>query len=89
MFGASYERTEDGGTKWVYRTSDGTPYQFQKSELDAMFKEALKPKSGVVPKDFPGVSKFEGGDIPWYDYPGVDRERLDSFIQQYGRPAQP
>lgn len=89
QFGATYERTEDGGTKWVYRTSEGEPYQFQKSELDAMFKEALKPKNGVVPKDFPGVSKFEGGDIPWYDYPGVDRGKLDSFIKQFGRPARP
>lgn len=88
-FGATYERTPEGDTKWVYRTSDGTPYRFQKQQLDAMFKEAMKPKNGVVPKDFPGVSSFEGGDKPWHSYPGVDRGKLDEYVRQYGQPDGP
>lgn len=89
VFGATYEKTPDGGQVWTYKTQDGTPYRFQKSELDAMFDEVMKPKNGVVPKDFPGVKAFEGADHPWFNYKGVDRGKLDQYVRQYGKPAQP
>lgn len=89
LFGASYEKLPGGGQAYVYRTQDGTPYQFSKGQLDDMFSEVMKPKNGVVPKDFPGVKFFEGKDTPWLAYQGVDRGKLDEYIQQYGKPAKP
>jgi len=86
-YGVRYERMPGGGNRYVYETSAGEPYQFTKAELDAMFKEVQKKKSGVLPPDFPGVSSFEGGNIPWYQYEGVNRERLDEIIRQSGKPV--
>ena len=52
-----------------------------------MFKEAFNKKSGVLPTDFPGVKAFEGGNIPWYEFKGVDRGKLDELIKEKGKPA--
>ena len=81
----AYETLPDGKQRFTYETSDGTPYHFTKSSLDAMFDEALKKKSGVLPDDFPGVAAFEGGSYPWYEFKGVDRGRLDEFIRSKGK----
>jgi hypothetical protein len=86
--GVTYEKTPSGGNRYVYNTSAGEPYQFTKAELDAMFKEAFKRKSGVLPLDFPGVKAFEGGSIPWFEYKGVDRAKLDDLIRSAGKPAE-
>jgi hypothetical protein len=86
-YGVRYERTPEGGNRYVYETSAGEPFQFTKAELDAMFKDVQKRSSGVLPPDFPGVSSFEGGNIPWYQYEGVNRERLDEIIRQSGKPV--
>ena len=85
--GVSYEKLPSGGSRYVYSTSDGQPYQFTKAQLDAMFDEAFKKKSGVLPPDFPGVKAFEGGNIPWFKYKGVDRGKLDALIKSAGKPA--
>ena len=86
-YGVSYEKLPSGGTRLVYKTSTGNPYQFTKPQLDDMFKEAFNKKSGVLPEDFPGVGAFEGGSIPWFEYEGVDRGKLDELIRQAGNPA--
>ena len=86
-YGVSYEKLPSGGTRLVYKTSTGNPYQFTKPQLDDMFKEAFNKKSGVLPEDFPGVGAFEGGSIPWFEYEGVDRGKLDDLIRQAGNPA--
>jgi hypothetical protein len=86
-YGVRYERMPEGGNRYVYETSTGEPFQFTKAELDAMFKDVQKRSSGVLPSDFPGVSSFEGGNIPWYQYEGVNRERLDEIIRQSGKPV--
>jgi hypothetical protein len=86
-YGVRYERTPEGGNRYVYETSTGEPYQFTKAELDDMFRQVRQRRSGVLPENFPGVSSFEGGDIPWYEYEGVNRERLDEIIRQSGRPV--
>lgn len=86
-YGVQYEKLAGGGNRYVYRTSDGEAFQFTKAQLDAMFEEAFKKGSGVLPRDFPGVSAFEGGDIPWHDYPGVDRGKLDEYIRAAGKPV--
>jgi len=86
-YGVTYEKLPSGGNRLVYKTSTGDPYQFTKPQLDDMFKEAFNKKSGVLPEDFPGVGAFEGGSIPWFEYEGVDRGKLDELIRQAGKPA--
>lgn len=85
--GVSYEKLPDGKSRFVYNTSTGEPYEFTKQQLDGMFKEAFNKKSGVLPTDFPGVKAFEGGNIPWYEFKGVDRGKLDELIKEKGKPA--
>jgi hypothetical protein len=86
--GVSYEKLPGGGRRYLYSTSDGQPYQFTKKKLDDMFKQAFSKKSGVLPADFPGVKAFEGGSIPWYEFEGVDRGKLDQLIRAKGEPAE-
>jgi hypothetical protein len=86
--GVKYEKLSDGGNRYTYSTSSGQPYQFTKAQLDDMFDEAFKPKSGVLPPNFPGVKAFEGGNIPWYEFEGVDRGKLDDLIRKAGKPIQ-
>lgn len=86
--GVQYEQMPDGTSRYIYRTSDGEPYQFTKAALDAMFAEVFKKRSGVLPTDFPGVKAFEGGSIPWFEYKGVDRGKLDEYIRQAGTAVQ-
>lgn len=86
--GVKYEKLADGGNRYIYSTSTGEPYQFTKAQLDGMFDEAFKKKSGVLPPDFPGVRAFEGGNIPWYEFRGVDRGKLDDLIRKSGKPAE-
>jgi hypothetical protein len=86
--GVKYEKLPDGGNRYTYSTSFGQPYQFTKAQLDDMFDEAFKPKSGVLPPNFPGVKAFEGGNIPWYEFEGVDRGKLDDLIRKAGKPVQ-
>ena len=86
-YGVRYDRMPEGGNRYVYETTTGEPFQFTKAELHAMFKDVQKRSSGVLPPDFPGVSSFEGGNIPWYQYEGVNRERLDEIIRQSGKPV--
>jgi len=86
--GVKYEKLKDGGNRYTYSTSSGQPYQFTKAQLDDMFDQAFKPKSGVLPPNFPGVKAFEGGNIPWYEFEGVDRGKLDDLIRKAGKPIQ-
>lgn len=85
--GVAYEKMPGGGSRFIYNTSDGQPYQFTKTELDGMFDQVFSKKSGVLPEDFPGVQAFEGGSIPWYEFEGVDRGKLDKLIRSKGQPA--
>lgn len=80
----AYETMPDGSQRFVYETSDGTPYAFTKDSIDDMFDEAFKKKSGVLPANFPGVQSFEGGSYPWYEFEGVDRGKLDQLIRAKG-----
>lgn len=83
--GVQYEKTPGGGNRYVYRTSQGEPYQFTKKQLDDMFKEVFNKKSGVLPSNFPGVASFEGGNKPWYEFEGVNRGAFDAIIRQSGK----
>lgn len=86
--GVQYEKLPDGSNRYIYRTSDGEPFQFTKQSLDAMFDQVKKKSSGVLPDDFPGVQAFEGGSIPWYEYEGVDRGKFDAIIRGAGQPIE-
>ncbi len=85
--GVAYEKMPSGKSRFIYKTSDGEPYQFTRTQLDGMFDQAFGKKSGVLPADFPGVQAFEGGSIPWYEFEGVDRGKLDKLIRAKGQPA--
>lgn len=89
--GAKYEKLPDGSNRYIYETSDGTPYAFTKETLDATLDKALAKNSEVIPPDFPrtkagkgSVEPFEGGSIPWYDFKGVNRGKLDELIRAAG-----
>ncbi len=97
VYGVTYERTPGGGNRFVFATSKGDKYQFNKNELDAMFNEVMEGKNKAVPKDFPGVKYFSKDTLPdgspnpyfgkpWYTWPGVDRERIDQAAKTYGTP---
>jgi hypothetical protein len=86
--GVSYEKMPGSESRFIYNTSDGKPYQFTKAELDGMFDQVFSKKSGILPEDFPGVQSFEGGSIPWYEFEGVDRGKLDQLIRAKGKPAE-
>ena len=96
-YGVTYERTPGGGNRFVFTTSKGDKYQFNKNELDTMFNDVMEGKNRAVPKDFPGVKYFSKDTLPngspnpyfgkpWYTWPGVDRERIDQAAKTYGTP---
>jgi hypothetical protein len=91
LSGAKYEKLPDGSFRYIYETSDGTPYSFTKDELNATLDKALAKNSEVIPPDFPrtkagkgSVEPFEGGSIPWYEFKGVNRGKLDELIRAAG-----
>lgn len=87
LYGAEYEKLPGGSFRYVYRTSDGVPYEFTKQEIDSVFKEVKRKGSKILPPDFPGVKSFEGGNRPWYEYEGVDRGKIDELIRSTGKPV--
>jgi len=94
-FGISYERTPDGGNKFVFPTAKGDNYQFTKPGLDALFEQVMDKKNGIIPADFPGVKYFSKDTLPngstnpyfgkpWYSWPGVNRDRIDELAATFG-----
>lgn len=95
VYGVTYERTPQGGNRFVFTSSNGDQYQMNKNELDAMVKSVMKGKEKAIPKDFPGVKYFSKDTLPdgsanpyfgkpWYTWPGVDRERIDQAAAAFG-----
>jgi hypothetical protein len=94
-FGVSYERTADGGNKFVFPTVKNGNYEFTKPGLDALFEQVMDKKNGIIPADFPGVKYFSKDTLqdgttnpyfgkPWYSWPGVDRGRIDELAATFG-----
>ncbi len=94
-FGVTYERTPEGGNRFVFPTAAGDEYVFDKPALDEMFALVMDRKNGIIPKDFPGVKYFSKDTLedgspnpyfgkPWYSWPGVNRERIDQLAAEYG-----
>ena len=94
-FGISYERTPEGGNKFVFPTSKGDDYEFTKPGLDALFEQVMDKKNGIIPADFPGVKYFSKDTLPdgstnpyfgkpWYSWPGVNRDRIDELAATFG-----
>lgn len=95
VYGVTYERTPQGGNRFMFTASNGDQYQMNKNELDAMVKSVMKGKEKAIPKDFPGVKYFSKDTLPdgrpnpyfgkpWYTWPGVDRERIDQAAATFG-----
>lgn len=96
-FGVTYERTPDGGNRFVYETANGDKVAMTKNDLDEMFNHVMEKKNGVIPDDFPGVKFFSRDTLPdgspnqyfgkpWYTWPGVNRELIDDFASAIGSP---
>ena len=94
-FGVTYERTADGGNRFIFPTAAGDEFAFDKPALDEMFALVMDRKNGIIPKDFPGVKYFSKDTLedgspnpyfgkPWYSWPGVNRERIDQLAAEYG-----
>jgi hypothetical protein len=94
-FGISYERTPEGGNKFVFPTANGNDYEFTKPGLDALFEQVMDKKNGIIPADFPGVKYFSKDTLPdgsanpyfgkpWYSWPGVNRDRIDELAATFG-----
>jgi len=94
-FGISYERTPEGGNKFVFPTSKGDDYEFTKPGLDALFEQVMDKKNNIIPADFPGVKYFSKDTLPdgstnpyfgkpWYSWPGVNRDRIDELAATFG-----
>jgi hypothetical protein len=94
-FGISYERTPEGGNKFVFPTAKGGDYEFTKPGLDALFEQVMDKKNGIIPADFPGVKYFSKDTLPdgsanpyfgkpWYSWPGVNRDRIDELAATFG-----
>jgi len=99
-FGITYERTADGGNRFVFPTANGDQYQFTKPGLDELFAQVMDRKNAIIPKDFPGVKFFSKDTMPdgspnpyfgkpWYSWPGVDRERIDQLAATIGTKLDP
>ena len=94
-YGVTYERMPDGSNRFVYTASDGNKYSMNKPQLDELFKSATKGKNSATPDDFPGVNFFEKDTLPdgtsnpyfgkpWYEWPGVNRDRIDKLAASLG-----
>jgi hypothetical protein len=96
-FGVTYERTPEGGNRFVYETANGDKVAMTKNDLDEMFDHVMEKKNGVIPDNFPGVKFFSRDTLPdgspnqyfgkpWYTWPGVNRELIDDFAAAIGAP---
>jgi len=94
-FGITYERTPEGGNRFVYETAGGDKVAMTKNNLDEMFNHVMEKKNGVIPDNFPGVKFFSKDTLPdgtpnkyfgkpWYTWPGVNRELIDDFAAAVG-----
>ena len=94
-FGVTYERTPDGGNRFVYETANGDKVAMTKNDLNEMFDHVMEKKNGVIPDNFPGVKFFSKDTLPdgspnqyfgkpWYTWPGVNRELIDDFASAIG-----
>lgn len=97
-FGVTYERTPDGGNRFVYPTANGEQYAMTKADLDELFDHVMDKKNGIIPDDFPGVKFFSKDTLgdgspnpffgrPWYVWPGVNRELIDDYAAAIGTPV--
>lgn len=96
-FGVTYERTPDGGNRFVYPTAAGDKVAMTKTDLDQLFDHVMDKSNGIIPDDFPGVKFFSRDTLPdgrpnqyfgkpWYTWPGVNRELIDDFAAAIGTP---
>jgi hypothetical protein len=98
-FGVTYERTPEGGNRFVYPMADGQQIAMTKNDLDELFNHVMDKKSGIIPDNFPGVKFFSKDTLPdgspnqyfgkpWYTWPGVNRELIDDFAAAIGAPIE-
>jgi|GEM_PF-3269767 len=77
--GFRYSRGEQGPVS-TYTLSDGSQVHMTPPQQKAFEAFIKKPKNGIVPAGFKVSSAT---DKPWYELPGIDREKLDDAARQF------
>ena len=83
-YGAKYGITPEG-PRFELPLSTGEQVSLTPAQMMVLQEEIKKPKKGVVPKGFK-VTESIGG--PWYERPGVNRDKLDELIRAAAKYAQ-
>lgn len=86
-YGASYGRDGDGRPFFVYSTTDGQPHRFTVDGFREMLAEVKRPARGVIPSKF-RLDDYAGKGYPWFEADGVNKEKLNELVRQYGTPEQ-
>jgi hypothetical protein len=80
-YGARYGRDVEGTPNFSYETPTGGQYRFTVPAFREFLEQVKAPRNGVYPN---GFKVTEVGNAPWYNKPGVNKEKLDALAQQYG-----
>ena len=73
------------GPQFEMPLSTGEAVNLTPAQMKLLLEQVKKPKYGIVPKDFK-VTESTGG--PWYERPGVNRDKLDELIRKAAKYAQ-
>ena len=77
--GSTYRMTVNGPVV-EYPLSDGSVSRMTPEVMKDFLTEVKKPKSGILPK---GFKVTDAKDKPWYQMPGIQREKLDELARQF------
>ena len=86
-YGATYARDVNGNPYVNYPKSNGDMAKFSLEKYNEFIqfvsdkKVKRRKELGILPKDFKVTQIKEG--FPWYESEGVNREKLDQFIEAY------
>ena len=77
--GSTYRMTVNGPVV-EYPLSDGSVARMTPEVMKDFLSAVKSPKSGILPK---GFKVTDAKDKPWYQLPGVQREKLDELARQF------
>lgn len=77
--GSTYRMTVNGPIV-EYPLSDGSVARMTPEVMKDFLSAVKSPQSGILPK---GFKVTDAKDKPWYQMPGVQREKLDELARQY------
>jgi hypothetical protein len=84
--GSKYIKLEDGKTYIEYPLSDGSTSLMTPSRQKEFLAFIKNPKNGIFPNNF---KVTENKDIPWYERPEVNRQKLDEAAKKFSDAEPP